>query len=121
MSRLCGLLIAASPRPTPPVEPIGTAIREVFVRLRVSFKSAACDMGLPQSNLSRSLNTFGPSVARLALLPDDVKRQVWYALRPWFGFADEAGPVVDVVALDQRVQALEAWRVRHDDKERLCG
>lgn len=102
-----GLLTLVPTKPAPPVEPISTAIREVFVRLRVPFKSAAADMGVPQSNLSRSLNEFGPSVARLAMLPSSVKRQVWYALRPFFGFEEPEPPVIDVADLQRRVVELE--------------
>lgn len=92
-----------------PVEAIRDAIASVLVRFRLPIKAAAFEMQMPRQNLERSLRDYGPSVARLAMLPQDVKRSIWQALKPFFGYdAAEA----DNPELEQRLADLEAARER---------
>jgi hypothetical protein len=113
-----GFLCAVDKTPIHRVQEMGAAIKEVFVRLSFPFKHAAFDMAMPAPNLSRALNHYGLSVTRLAMLPEEVKPEVWKALAPFFGV------VVDAVVDDEVIKRLEKEieterRERQDVSRRL--
>ncbi len=122
-----GFLVTAERQPSHRVEEIGSLIKQVFVRLAFPFKHAAIDMAMQPPHLSRGLNEHGLSVTRLAMLPENVKREIWLALAPHFGVMDMQ-PAEDVKRFEQRlaeleasVQALKSSSTHEADKEAICA
>jgi hypothetical protein len=112
-----GWLACAESRPVHRVDEICSAIKQVFVRLSFPYKNAAFDMAMPAPNLSRGLNHHGISVTRLAMLPEQVRAEVWRALAPFFGVpVADADPEI-IKRLEQEIE--EQKRAREDVEQRL--
>jgi hypothetical protein len=119
-----GFLVTAQRSPAHRVEEIGALIKQVFVRLGFPFKNAAFDMAMQPPHLSRGLNEHGLSVTRLAMLPEDVKREIWLALAPHFGVTDlqKTSPQIEQRLADLEVLVRQlASSTREAAKERSCA
>jgi|SRR5690348_6493016 hypothetical protein len=100
-----GLLWPVQVEKTNPAKDVGNTIKQVFVRLGFPFKCAADEMNMPASNLARGLNDCGVTVSRLAMLPDDVKREIYKALRPFFAMpAIEDADDETIKKLEQQIE-----------------
>jgi len=119
-----GLFSIVNSQPSHRVDVIGNLIKQVFVRLGFPFKHAAFEMAMLPPHLSRGLNEHGISVTRLAMLPDDVKSEIWKALAPHFGVTLPA--TEDVQQFERRLADLEAMvqklsPLTREEKERTCA
>ncbi len=113
-----GLFHVVQSKPTHRVEEIGAAIKQVLVRLSVPFKCAAFDMAMQAPHLSRGLNAHGISVTRLAMLPENVRAEVWKALAPFFGVP--MAQIDDEVVKRLEREIAEERREREDIARRLA-
>ena len=94
---------------TPPIEDVKSIIGAALRRAGWGIKRAADECGYAaRQHFERSIES-GGCIARLALLPDDIKRAIYRDLAPLFGVA--VGEAHDP-ELEQRIAELETARER---------
>ena len=89
-------------------------VTSVMCRFHISDDSAAASAGWNHRQRWQDSLKHGGNVSRLAMLPDNIKRELWFRLRPLFAIAASEA---DNPELEQRIAELEAERDR-EAKER---
>lgn len=111
----------------PPIEDVKAIIGSALKRFQWGIKRAADECGYAaRQHFERSLDA-GGCIARLALLPDDIKRAIYRDLGPLFGFAsaEAANPelekrIADLEAdLEKQARDREALQTRFNELEEL--
>lgn len=102
------LLVLPTPK-VPPIEDVKAIVGSVLKRFGYGIKWASDECGYAaRQHFERSLDN-GGVIARLALLPDEIKRALYRDLGPLFGY--EANEAVDP-KIEKRIADLEAERDR---------
>lgn len=111
----------------PPIEDVKAIVGGALRRFHWGIKRAADECGYAaRQHFERSLDS-GGCIARLALLPDEIKRAIYRDLGPLFGFAaaEAANPdlekrIADLEAdLERQARDREALQERFNELEQL--
>lgn len=116
MAGLPFMLVLPAPK-LPPIAEVKAIVGSVLKRFNYGIKWASDECGYAaRQHFERSLD-HGGVIARLVLLPDEIKRAIYRDLGPLFGYAasEAANP-----ELEQRIAELEADKQRAaDEREAL--
>ena len=105
----------------PPIEDVKAIIGAALRRAGWGIKRAADECGYAaRQHFERSIES-GGCIARIALLPDDIKRAIYRDLGPLFGFAaaEAANPELEKRIADLEAELVREATEREADRRRL--